>query len=79
LRGVTRTTLLDIVVAENLRFEERPFGRQEAYGAREAFLSSATTIATPVVAIDGRTIGDGRPGPVTTVLRRKFSAAAARS
>jgi len=79
LRGVTRSTLVDILAAEGLRFEERPFSREEAYDAREAFLSSATTIATPVVVIDGRAIGDGRPGPLTMALRRKFAAAAARS
>jgi D-alanine transaminase len=79
LRGVTRTTLIDIVVAKGLRLEERPFTREEAYGAREAFLSSATTIAMPVVALDGRPIGDGRPGSITTEFRREFHAAAARS
>ena len=79
LRGVTRSTLLDVVAAEGLRFQERPFTLEEAYGAREAFLSSATTIAIPVVAIDGRPIGDGRPGPTTLALRRKFTDAAARS
>ena len=79
LRGVTRTTLIDIVVAKGLRLEERPFTREEAYGAREAFLSSATTIAMPVVALDGRPIGDGRPGSITTEFRREFPAAAARS
>lgn len=79
LRGVTRSTLVDVILAEGLRFEERPFTPDEAYGAREAFFSSATTIAMPVVAIDGRTIGDGRPGPVALALRRKFASAAARS
>ena len=52
---------------------------RRGYGAREAFFSSATTIAMPVVAIDGRPIGDGRPGPLTLALRRKFAACAARS
>lgn len=79
LRGVTRTTLIDVVAAEGLRLEERPFTREEAYEAREAFLSSATTIAMPVVAIDGRPVGDGRPGPIALALRRKFAAVAARS
>ena len=79
LRGVTRSTLLDVVAAEGLRFAERPFSREEAYRAREAFFSSATTIAMPVVAIDGRPIGDGRPGPLTLALRRKFPGFAARS
>ena len=44
----------------------------EAYAAREAFVSSATQIVMPVVRIDGRTIGDGKPGPVASALRRAF-------
>ena len=79
LRGVTRSTLVDVAAAAGLRLEERPFALAEAYGAREAFLSSATTLATPVVTIDGRPIGDGRPGPITLALRRKFISMAARS
>ncbi len=78
LRGVTRTTLLDVVAREGVAFEERAFTLEEAYRAREAFYSSATTIATPVVAIDGRRIGDGRPGAVTLALRRQFHDAAER-
>ncbi len=79
LRGVTRSTLLDVAAGEGLSFEERPFSVDEAYRAREAFFSSATTIAMPVVAIDGRTIGDGRPGPLTLALRRKFHDVAERT
>jgi len=72
LRGVTRSTLLDLAARQGFSFQERPFSLEEAYRAREAFFSSATTIAMPVVAIDGRTIGDGRPGPLTLALRRAF-------
>lgn len=72
LRGVTRSTLLDVAASEKISFEERPFSLEEAYRAREAFFSSATTIAMPVVSIDGRTIGEGRPGPLTLALRRRF-------
>jgi D-alanine transaminase len=72
LRGVTRSTLLDVAARAGFSFQERPFSLEEAYRAREAFFSSATTIAMPVVAIDGRRIGDGRPGPVTLALRRSF-------
>ena len=79
LRGVTRTTLIDVAAALGVPFEERAFTRAEAMGAREAFFSSATTIAMPVVAIDGQAIGDGRPGPVTTRLRGAFHEIAARS
>ncbi len=79
LRGVTRSTLLDVAANKGFSFEERPFSLEEAYRAREAFLSSATTIAMPVVAIDDRTIGDGRPGPLTLALRRAFHDVAERA
>jgi D-alanine transaminase len=72
LRGVTRTSLLDLLAAEGLGFEERAFSLEEAYGAREAFLTSALNIVMPVVAIDDRMIGDGRPGPLALSLRGKF-------
>jgi D-alanine transaminase len=72
LRGVTRTTLLAMASNEGLKFEERAFSLDEAFGAREAFLTSATNVAIPVVAIDGRAIGDGKPGPVAIGLRRRF-------
>lgn len=79
LRGVTRSTLLDAAARERFSVQERPFSLEEAYRAREAFFSSATTIAMPVIAIDGRRIGDGRPGPVTMALRRAFPGVAERS
>ncbi len=79
LRGVTRSTLIDVAAGRGLSFQERPFSVEEAYEAREAFFSSATTIAMPVVAIDGRPIGDGRPGPLTLALRREFRDAAERT
>ena len=79
LHGVTRATLIEVAAALGLRVVERPFTPNEAKAAREAFFSSATTIATPVVMIDGTTIGDGRPGPVTLALRRAFRERAARS
>jgi D-alanine transaminase len=79
LRGVTRTTLLDAVRGQGLCFEERPFTPSEAYGAKEAFNSSATTIAMPVVEIDGRPIGDGAPGPLVKALRAAFHTLAQRS
>jgi D-alanine transaminase len=79
LRGVTRATLIDVAAREGARFEERAFSLAEALRAREAFFSSASTIAMPVVTIDGQPIGDGKPGPVTSALRRRFHEVAARS
>jgi D-alanine transaminase len=72
LRGVTRAALIDIAAKLGLRLDERPFTPGEAQSAREAFVSSATTIAMPVVAIDGKAIGGGRPGEVVPALRQAF-------
>jgi D-alanine transaminase len=72
LRGITRTVLFDVVKAQGLVVEERPFTLQEAYAAREAFVTAASQIVLPVVRIDDHVIGDGRPGPVATALRREF-------
>ncbi|QBR70155.1 D-amino acid aminotransferase [Beijerinckiaceae bacterium] len=79
LRGITRTTLLEIIAAEGLKFEERKFSLEEAFAAQEAFVTGATTLVMPVVRIDGRQIGTGVPGPVATRLRAIFHEAAARS
>ncbi len=72
LRGITRGVTLDVVKAQGLTVEERGFTLAEAYAAREAFETSATQIVMPVVSIDGHSIGDGKPGPVATALRREF-------
>jgi D-alanine transaminase len=72
LRGITRTVLLDVIAAQKLTLEERPFTVEEAYAAREAFVTSASQIVMPVVRIDGRPVGNGAPGLVASALRRDF-------
>ena len=72
LRGITRTVLIDVMRAQGLEFEERSFTVEEAYGAREAFLTSASQIVMPVVRIDDRPVGNGAPGSVATALRAEF-------
>lgn len=72
LSGVTRRTLLRLAREEGIPFEERPFSVAEAYEAREAFISSATTFVLPVTRIDDRAIGDGRPGPLGRRLRQLY-------
>ena len=79
LRGITRTTLLTVLAAQGLRLEERGFTVEEAHAAREALVTGATTLVTSVVAIDGKPIGDGTPGPIVAALRTGFRAAAART
>ena len=80
LHGVTRATLIDVAAREkSVKLEIRPFSLEEALRAKEAFFSSASTVAMPVVEIDGKTIGDGRPGALTLALRRRFPEIAVKS
>ena len=72
LRGVTRTVLLGVIAGHGLKLEERPFTLEEAYAAREAFVTSASQIVMPVVSIDGRPIGNGAPGLTAAALRQDF-------
>ena len=72
LRGITRTTLIDLLQRENIEFIERPFTVAEAKAAREAFITSATNSVMPVVRIDGQSIGNGVPGLLTLKLRAEF-------
>jgi D-alanine transaminase len=76
LRGITRTTLIDVLQREGVELVERPFTVAEARAAREAFVTSATNIVMPVVTIDGQPVGNGAPGLLTQRLRAEFHSAA---
>lgn len=65
LPGVTRRVILEAAAEAQLPVVERAFTPDEAKSAREAFISSASGAAVPVVKIDGTAIGDGKPGPLT--------------
>ena len=72
LPGVTRSVVIDAIKAKGLAFEERAFTVEEAYAAREAFVTSASQIVLPVTSIDGRPVGNGAPGLVAMGLRRDY-------
>jgi D-alanine transaminase len=72
LNGTTRLALLDIIRCEGLNFVERPFSVEEAKKAREAFTTSTTSLAMPVVQIDDTVIGNGHPGSLTERLRSAY-------
>ena len=72
LPGVTRLAILRLARERGMTLEERPFTLDEAYAAREAFLTSASAIVLPVVELDGRPIGDGRPGAIAKRLRALY-------
>jgi D-alanine transaminase len=73
LPGVTRQVILAAAAEEGVRVSERSFTVAEALAAREAFISSASGAAVPVIAIDGQKIGDGRPGPLTLRLQALYA------
>ena len=72
LAGITRAVLTDVLAALQIKFEERPFTPEEAYEAAEAFVTASSQIVMPVVRIDGRTIGTGKPGTISMRLREEF-------
>lgn len=72
LHGITRASLLDIAKTAGIACEERAFTADEAVDAAEAFITSATNFVLPVTAIDGRPVGDGKPGPLTLRLRELY-------
>ena len=76
LPGVTRRIILEAITDAQLKVVERKFTVVEALAAKEAFLSSATGAAVPVVAIDGQVIGNGTPGALTRRIRELYFARA---
>jgi len=72
LPGCTRKAVVQLAEERQLRVEERPFTIAEALAAKEAFITSASAFVQPVVSIDGKPIGGGKPGPVATRLREIY-------
>lgn len=72
LPGCTRMALLDLARETGIEIEERPFTLEEAFAAKEAFVTSATNFVMPVTEIDGRKIGGGQVGPVARRLRELY-------
>jgi D-alanine transaminase len=72
LAGITRLTLKTLANDLQLKIVERPFTLLEAKKAKEAFITSATSFVTPVVKIDGETVGNGKVGPTARRLREEY-------
>ncbi|GKX34666.1 MAG: D-amino acid aminotransferase [Rhizobiaceae bacterium MnEN-MB40S] len=72
LSGITRQAVLECARDLQMKIEERPFSVEEAESAVEAFSTSASGFVLPAVEIDGKPIGDGKPGPVATRLRSVY-------
>lgn len=74
LHGITRKAVMSLAQSDGLDVVERAFTPQEAYDAKEAFITSASAFVMPVVRIDDYDIGDGKPGPLTQKLRARYIA-----
>lgn len=72
LGGITRSRIMALAKGLDIKIEERPFSIEEAKQAREAFVTSATSFVTAVVAIDGKSIGNGNVGSIATLLRKTY-------
>ena len=72
LEGITREAVIDLAHAEGIPVQEAPFTRHDLYVADECFLTGTAAEVIPVIEVDMRTIGTGKPGPVTLTLMEKF-------
>ncbi|MCZ6685682.1 MAG: branched-chain amino acid transaminase [Candidatus Dadabacteria bacterium] len=72
LEGITRDAVIQIAKEEGLNFEAERFTRDELYIADEAFFTGTAAEITPIREVDKRTIGQGKPGPITKKLQSRF-------
>ena len=72
LHGITRASVLRVAKEAQMKIEERPFTIEEAQGAQEAFITSASTFVCPVVEIEDASVGAGTPGYVSKRLREIY-------
>jgi branched-chain amino acid aminotransferase len=72
LEGITRNSIVDLARYLGLQVHETIFSRDELYIADEAFFTGTAAELTPIREVDNRTIGSGRPGPITHKLQQAF-------
>jgi branched-chain amino acid aminotransferase len=74
LLGITRNTILDLARADRIPTQECVVTRHDVYTADECFLTGTGAEVIPVVKVDARPIGTGKPGPMTRQLRERYQA-----
>lgn len=72
LPGVTRLNLLPLISASSIELREESFTLEEAKAASEVFITAATSLVMPVIAIDDHKIADGKPGAIACALREVY-------
>jgi len=73
LEGITRRSVLEIAKNEGIKIVEASLLKSELYICDEAFFTGTAAEITPILEIDHRKIGDGKPGPVASMFKEKFS------
>jgi branched-chain amino acid aminotransferase len=72
LPGITRSIVIELAKEENIQVVEKNLTRFDLYVCDEFFLTGTAAEVIGIVNVDGRIIGDGKPGPITSLLRKKF-------
>jgi branched-chain amino acid aminotransferase len=72
LEGITRDAVIELSREAGIEVREMPLTRHDVYIADECFLTGSAAEVIPVVKIDSRAIGDGKPGPITRDLIARF-------
>jgi branched-chain amino acid aminotransferase len=72
LSGITRDSVIQIAKAKKIPLLEERFTRDELYTAQEAFFTGTAAELTPIREVDNRSIGNGKPGPITKDLQAAF-------
>jgi branched-chain amino acid aminotransferase len=72
LEGITRSVVIKLARTEGFELVEKNLTRFDLYVSDEFFLTGTAAEVIGIVDIDGRSIGDGHPGPITKLLRKKF-------
>ena len=73
LPGITRVEIVQLIHELRLPFEERPVALAELSHVEEIFVCGTTTDVQPLVEIDGKTVGNGKPGPLTVKLKEALA------
>jgi branched-chain amino acid aminotransferase len=74
LMGITRDSVIKIAENMGIEVEERNVHKEELYTCDEAFFTGTAAELTPIVQVDGRVVGKGKPGPITKMLEDKYYA-----
>ena len=72
LPGITQRVVIKLAKEENIQVVEKNLTRFDLYVCDEFFLTGTAAEVIGIVDVDGRIIGDGKPGPITSLLRKKF-------